>query len=103
MENKVSNILKYTYGNIWYRNNVQQCLTIEVFKAVRSIGPPFMKNILKQAPVKYNLRLRDRLRLPKTLSVNNGYQSISFRGSSIWNKLSNVYKEAKRKGLGLLE
>ena len=78
--------------NTVHANNLQY-LMIEIYQVLNSIGPYFMQGIFICAPISYNLRIKDRLQTPKASSVTYGLQSVSFRGSILWNKCPNIYKE----------
>ena len=67
---------------------------VEVFKSIHNASPIFLSDIFKPAALPYNLRVKDKLIIPKVKTVSNGYQSISFRAAIIWNQLQNKYKIA---------
>ena len=43
----------------------------------------------------YSLRINNLIQLPSTRTKKYGSESLSFRGSIIWNQLPNQYKAAK--------
>ena len=47
---------------------------IEIYRALNGIGPSFVQKIFIRAPVSYNLRVQDRLLIPKISSVTYGLQ-----------------------------
>ena len=68
---------------------------IEIYRVLNAIGPSYMQKIFIRAPVTYNLRVKNRLLIPKISSVAYGLQTAYFRGSILWNKLPNIYKEQR--------
>ena len=61
----------------------------EIFKTVNGLNPCFLKEIFVPKTVPYFLRNPDLLVLPETNTVRYGVNSLSFRGSILWNKLPN--------------
>ena len=72
-----------------------QHLMTEIFKTTKSINPKFMKKVFTERECDYNLRNRNLLTLPATRTTTFGTRSVSFKGSFIWNKIPNVYKQAQ--------
>ena len=70
-----------------------QFLMIEIFKPINNENPPFMKKIFVREDSVYNLRCMFRLKVPSVLTKKNGLETLSFRGSQLWNSLPNNLKE----------
>ena len=62
-------------------------LALEVFKSVMHVNPEFMWNYFNENTIPYNLRNGNRLILPPARSVKFGLNSLTFRGSLLWNNL----------------
>ena len=50
-------------------------------------NPGFMCHCFNTNPIPYNLRRRSRLLIPPAKSVNFGTNSVTFKGSLLWNNL----------------
>ena len=72
-----------------------QALMVEIFKSKNSLSPDFMKYIFRPKINHYQLRATDLLTLNQTRTTTFGTRAISFKGSLIWNKLPQKFKEAK--------
>ena len=57
--------------------------------------PSFMFEFFKQKDLRYDLRTNNLLQLPKTNTLVYGNNSLSFRGSILWNTLSDTIKIAQ--------
>ena len=60
---------------------------IEVYKSIMQFNPEFMWHCFNTNPIPYNLRKGSRLLIPPAKSVNFGTNSVTFRGSLLWNNL----------------
>ena len=69
-----------------------QSLMIEIFKCVNSLNPEFMWSLFENKNLIYNLRQKSLLRIPSINNKKIGLNSLSFRGSILWNRLPNEYK-----------
>ena len=67
-------------------------LLLEVFKSLHQINPAFMWELFERKEVNYNLRNKDLLRIPKFQTITYGANSISYRGSYLWNGIPDVVK-----------
>ena len=74
-----------------HQANLKQ-LIIKVFSCVKKESPAILQDIFTIDNCHHNLRINNRLKLPKTNSLTYGLQSFSYRGSSIWNSLPDIYK-----------
>ena len=85
-------LLKYNQPSIHTMH--LRLLMTEIFKALRGIGPQFMREhfVLKQMP--FTLRRTQLLSLPPTLTLTHGTRCIRFKASLIWNSLPSEVKDA---------
>ena len=67
---------------------------IEVYKSLNHQNPSFLCELFARKEINYNLRIKDLLTLPKALTTSFGTNSISFRGSILWNSTPNVIKRS---------
>ena len=71
-----------------------QMLMIEVYKSPNHQNPSFLWEVFARKEINYNLRIKDLLALPKALTTSFGINSISFRGSILWNGTPDVIKSS---------
>ena len=67
----------------------------EVYKSLNCQNPAFMWDLFIRKEVTYDLRAKDLLQLPKARTVLNGLNSIVFRGSILWNAISDEIKSSQ--------
>ena len=77
-----------------HEKNLQE-LMLEVYRCMTSANPSFLWEFFNQKVLPYSLRINNLLQLPSTRTKKYGSDSLSFRGSIIWNKLPDQYKAAK--------
>ena len=69
-------------------------LRIEIFKSLNHQNPSFLWELFTRKEINYNLRIRNILTLPKALTASFGTNSISFRGSMLWNSTPDVIQSS---------
>ena len=69
-----------------------QFLMAEIFKTIHDENPHFMRDGFVREDTRYDLRNEFRLRVPCVNSSMHGPHSVCFRGSQLWNTLSNHFK-----------
>ena len=62
-------------------------LALEVYKRIMHFNPEFVWDCFNTNPIPYNLRKGSRFLIPPAKSVNFGINSITFKGSLLWNNL----------------
>ena len=72
-----------------------QTLLLEVYKWLTSKNLSFLWDLFERRPTNYNLSKKDLVQLPSTKTVRYGLNSLRFRGSMLWNTLSDIIKSAK--------
>ena len=77
-----------------HEKNLQK-LILEVYRCVTSGNPFFLWAFFNRKILPYTLRIKTLLQLPNTRTKKYGNESLSFRGSIIWNQLPDHYKAAK--------
>ena len=85
-------LLLYDNSTTIHKRNLQFLMT-EIFKTINNENPPFMKEIFVREDSVYNLRCMFRLKVRRVLTTKNGLETISFRGSQIWNSLPKNLRE----------
>ena len=69
-----------------------QKLMIEIYKTMKNVNPSYIWEFHERKVVKYDLRTKNLCRLPKTRTTKFGIESLSFRGSVLWNSLCDTIK-----------
>ncbi len=87
--------LLHKNGEITIHVKNLQKLMLEVYKCITSGNPSFLWEFFNRKMLPYNLRINDLLQLPKTRTNKYGNESLSYRGSMVWNRLPDQYKAAK--------
>ena len=77
-----------------HEKNLQK-LMLEVYRCMTSGKPSFLLEFFNKKVLPYSLRVNNLLQLPNTRTKKYRNESLSFRGSIIWNQLPNQYKAAK--------
>ena len=74
-----------------HTKNLQK-LMIEVYKSLNYLNPEYMWELFVKKDVQYNLRTKELCKLPSVSSQCYGLNSLSFRGSLLWNTIDNEIK-----------
>lgn len=74
-----------------HHKNLQTLMT-EIYKSTHHLNPQFMWDFFREKETPYNLRTNNLLKLPPTRTVSHGMNSLTFRGSIIWNTLPDNIK-----------
>ena len=76
-----------------HQNNLQNHMT-EIYKATNQINPPYIWGFFVEKKIPYNLRTKVLCSLPQVQTKRYGLNSLSFRGSLLWNTLKDEIKRA---------
>ena len=74
--------------------NIQK-LMVEIYKCTNAISPSILSEFFTTKDVKYNLRIKNLLQLPKVKTSSYGQSLLSFRGSILWNTLEHFGRQHK--------
>ena len=77
-----------------HEKNLQK-LMLEVYRCMISANPSFLWELFNNKVLPYSLRINNLFQLPSTRTKKYGSESLSFRGSIMWNKLPDQYKAVK--------
>ena len=69
-------------------------LMIEIYKTLNCTNPSFMQECFVRKDTKYDHRTKDLLQIPAAKSIMFGIDSITFRGSLLWNSMPDLIKSA---------
>ena len=76
-----------------HERNLQK-LAIEMYKVKHNLSPLPIQDIFKRSTF-LNLRNKNEWAIPKVRTVNNGIETIRYRGPITWNLLPNEIKQSK--------
>ena len=93
-ESSIEALLTRNGNNNIHVNNLQK-LKIEIFKSMNELNPPLIWEFHERKHVTYNLRIQNLYKLPSEKTMNFGLDSMSFRGSLLWNTLDDSIKREK--------
>ena len=68
---------------------------VEVYKTLNHLNPPYMWDLFTKKVVEYDFRIKILCKLPPARSQRFGTNSLKFKGSLLWNSLSDEIKTAK--------
>ena len=74
-----------------HQKNLQN-LMIEIYKSMNHLNRECVWDFFVKKDVPYNPRTKELCKLPSVSSQRYGINSLSFRGSLLWNTLSNNLK-----------
>ena len=72
-----------------------QKLRLEVFKTLNSLNPSYLWDLFNTKQIEYNLRIKNLVKLPQLKTHAFGRHSVTFRGSILWNTLSDDIKSCE--------
>ena len=78
------------YGSITVHQRNLQNLMTEIYKTINQINPAYMWEFFVEKDMPYNLRTKVLCRLPQAQTNRYGLDSLSFRGSLLWNALYGI-------------
>ena len=76
-----------------HKKNLQR-LMVEIYKTLNHLNSAYMWKFFIKKGVPYNLRSNELCKIPSVNSQRYGISSLSFRGSLLWNALSDEIKLA---------
>ena len=77
-----------------YKRNPQK-LMVEVYKTLNHLNPPYMWDLFTKKVVEYDFRIKILCKLPPARSQRFGTNSLKFKGSLLWNSLSDEIETAE--------
>ena len=80
-----------------HQKNLQSHM-IEIYKTMNHLNPSYIWELIVKKDIPYNLRTKGLCRLPSAWSHRYGLNSLSFRGSLLWNTLDDELKRADTLG-----
>ena len=75
-------------------SNLQK-LMIEIYECTSYIGPAVLTEFFTTKEISYDLRIKNLPQIPKVKTSSYGQSSLSFRGSILWNTLSDSIESAQ--------
>ena len=71
--------------------NLQKLMT-EIYMSLNNMNPSIVWEFHEKKYVAYDLRKKNLCKLPKAMTTSYGVESLSFRGSFLWNTLDDNVK-----------
>ena len=68
---------------------------IQIYECKNYISPAVLTEFFTTKEVSYGLRIKNLLQIPKVKASLYGQSSLSFRGSMLWNTLSDKIKSTQ--------
>ena len=81
-------------SNSIHVNNLQK-LMIEIFKSMNGLKPSLVWEFYERKHATYNRRIQNLCKLAPIKMMSFGLDSVSFRGSFLWNTLADSIKREK--------
>ena len=81
-------------SNFNYVRNLQKLMT-SIYKSMHHLNPSLIWEFHEKKDVSYNLRIQNLCKLPQIKTHGYGQESLSFRGSILWNTLMIASKMRK--------
>ena len=75
-------------------SNLQK-LKIKIYECTNYISQAVSPELLITEEINYNLRIKNLIQMPKVKTSSSGQCSLSFRGSILWDTLSDSIKSAQ--------
>ena len=88
-ESTFSNLLQRDCVVTIHTKNLQILMT-EMCKTRNDLNPSFMQEIFCENTTRYNLRNNNEFIQPRVRSVNNGSESVRFKGPQLWQTLPTI-------------
>ena len=66
---------------------------LEFYKSMNHLNPSYIWHIHERKEIQYHLRTKHLCKLQSTKTIKFGMESLSFRGSILWNNLNDEIKE----------
>ena len=72
--------------------NLQKLMT-EIYKSINHWNPSIVWEFHEKKPITHNIRIQNLCKLPTIKTLGFGLDSLSFRGSFLWNTLDDSIKQ----------
>ena len=77
-----------------HKKNLQK-LMVEIYKTINHLNPPYMWDLFTKKVVEFDFRIKILCELPPARSQRFGTNSLIFKGSLLWNSLSDDTKTSQ--------
>ena len=91
-ESSFETLLARSGSNSMHIKNLQKLMT-EIYKSMNHLNPSIVWEFHEKKPIMYNLRIQNLCKLPRIKTLGFGLDSLSFRGSFLWNTLDDSIKQ----------
>ena len=88
--------LKDKYQELSIHENNIRSLMLFIYRVINNLSPELISDSFEENTTKYSLRSNSTLQLPRLCKTTRfGVKTVIFKGSLLWNYLSNLYKDNK--------
>ena len=91
-DSSLNTLLKKSNTVTIHIKNLQK-LMLEIYKSMNQLNPSYIWHLHKRKEIQYDLRTKHLCKFPITKTTKFGMESLSFRGSILWNNLDDEIKE----------
>ena len=91
-DSSLNTLLKKSDTVTIHIKNLQK-LMLEIYKSMNHLNPSYVWHIHERKEIQYDLRTKNLCKLQSTKTIKFGMESLSFRGSILWNNLNDEIKE----------
>ena len=91
-ESSFETLLARSGSNSIHIKNLQKLMT-EIYKSMNHLSPSIVWEFHEKKRITYNLRTQNLCKLPTIKTLGFGLDSLSFRGSFLWNTLDDSIKQ----------
>ena len=91
-DSSLNTLLKKSDTVTIHIKNLQK-LMLEIYKSMNHLIPSYIWHIHERKEIQYDLRTKHLCKLQSTKTIKFGMESLSFRGSILWNNLNDEIKE----------
>ena len=90
-ESKLEELLEGDNTKITHTKNLQKFM-IKVYQSLNHLNPEYVWEFFVKKDVQYNLCTKELCKFPLLSSQHYGHNSLSFRGSLLWNAIDDEIK-----------
>ena len=91
-DSSLNTLLKKSDTVTIHIKNLQK-LMLEIYKSMNHLNPSYIWHIHERKEIQYGLKTKHLCKLQSTKTIKFGMESLSFRGSILWNNLNDEIKE----------
>ena len=91
-DSSLNTLLKKSDTVTIHMKNLQKWM-LEIYKSMNHLNSSYIWQLHERKEIQYDLRTKHLCKLPITKMIKFGMESLSFKGSLLWNNLNDGIKE----------